>query len=882
MKRIYAIWGGLILLALLTISIYPVWSESPGEGELDIAASELSAAETLDSATPATANIRPSTTWVETCRPPLLFSTGRVAQARDRARRVGWTEAVIDAQANPAPGAGEKAWSSCLKAALFGEIQRAQNAATTLAEALKAAPAKDDPSAVRGLMLALQSYDCLVALPEWEKIEPSIRDSLKEALNGYVTPIFDRETAVSETPLRTVSLRLYAGLLTGATAAALAALEGEEGNPGLDKLAITEILPEGIVRDYSLQKQVNDGEAFFMACAALRSGAPETSRRLEPAAKAMMELVRDLIYPTGHFPSVVRERPPVEHLIRFLERGVDLFGDPHAIEILNALYKIHPRRAESLLFADIPDAKEKTPAAIVRALPQTGVAILHDATADLPLSMYLDTGLSGENRSSALLAIEWNASRREAVETLDDIRTDHFNTLIIDRAIQPAAPSHEDEARNAFLYSCKAFEDGAAYVRAVAQGEFTERAAYPAETVSTPVPTYERTLFLSSPFAADLFRARGGRVHDWIYHSPTGLSQLINGEWSVYSPTPEDYPWMKDSPEPLQAATLKDYYGFLFAPLPGTKRHHRIWVIDPAGTQWIWSKNGGGAALVGRRAMVEDEGDLFTVVHEWFEGDAAPDVKVERLRLDPGANQRDFQSVAFVWSQGEDEHMILSSMNPDVSHQGQYNNGQIVFQGAFGHIHLRQGKVERMRLVGGSTLRYGAYGVQTNAALNFGVARGVNPASGILEAEFSNHLPGGPTMQGDVLMALSPRIAPVMYRPLVVDGVTQYGPPQSFLTRYRLDAKALRPSLGEPVTTGDQLIYENGVELSKIKDDLFAVEYSAPAGVLIEGATDRHRIFFSRSELIRKVRGDFSANTIQFHLEPHESVDGRVEFYRIP
>ncbi|MGC9328834.1 MAG: hypothetical protein ACP5I1_14455, partial [Candidatus Hinthialibacter sp.] len=186
------------------------------------------------------------------------------------------------------------------------------------------------------------------------------------------------------------------------------------------------------------------------------------------------------------------------------------------------------------------------------------------------------------------------------------------------------------------------------------------------------------------------------------------------------------------------------------------------------------------------------------------------------------------------------------------------------------------------RLAGGRTLRYDAYGLQMDAALNFGVVRGIDPADPAVDVDFTHPLPVGAALRSDLIQALSNQLAPLMYRPLVIDEINSFEDYQTVRLRHRPNSMASPPGMGAELKIGDQLFYENTAEMTQTKDNLYTLKYTAPADVMIQGATDRNRVFFMKSNLLRKIRGESTAGAIQFHVEPHEGIDGSVEFYCIP
>ncbi|MBN2330132.1 MAG: hypothetical protein JXR73_23535 [Candidatus Omnitrophica bacterium] len=856
MKSIKNLWSGIVLLAV----ILGFSGGASGQNLSEESALELS--------------------WMKDCLPPLTYDKEQVRQARDQVKRVGWSEATIDAQMSASNQSEGELWALCLKAALFGEKARLERAVAALENSVGASDSNLDAETWMTVYPGLKAYDCLAACPEWDELDSPRKDGLREQLHARVLRFWDRRKTSEQNALYFSSFCLYAGLLAGATEYVGEALYGDHDEPGFEEIVARSVSPEGLIGEGDMREHLEAGRILLVACAALKSCSPDLASPIEPYAQKSLELVRDLTHPDGNFPSAI-EPPPLNILVPFLERGGEMYAIAGLSEILSRIYKERPRSAESLLIGGSIEAKTAGEVSATTALPQTGAVVMHQSPGEIPLAVYMDTGLSGRGQSPAMLSLEWKDEFSPFADRFDSKGDHASNTVVVDRTLQPSAPTGKEEAQNGYIYSCKVFDDGAVYARAAAAGQYTERSAYPTGAASTPVLSYERILFLSSPFLIDLFRVRGGRVHDWMYHSPAGIESLIHGEWAPFNAPSGEYPWLIDSEE-IVSAEMKGIYGVAFNPLPGSDIRRRLWMIDPAGSQLIAAKHGAGASLISRRTSAGDEGDLYVMIHERFKEKQPSNIQFEQLPLDPGVNRRGFQAFAFALIRGGEEHLYLFSLNPDVEFSSRYKGGKIVFQGNFAHVLLKEGKVQRMRLAGGGSLRYDAYGLQMDAALNFGVVRGVDSTDSIVDVDFTHPLPTGATLRSDLIQVLSTRSAPVMYRPLVIENINSSEGFQTVHLRHRPNSMSPQPGLGAEIEVGDQLFYENTAELTQTKDNLYTLKYTAPADVMIQGATDRNRVFFMKSNLLRKIRGESTAGAVQFHVEPKEGIDGRVEFYCIP
>ena len=822
------------------------------------------------------------------CDPPFVYSPVRVLEARNTAGRAQWTDLMIDGGVGGLSRPENQIKAACLKAVLFGGDERMAQAVRIFTDILgnwQEAGAAADAFSLRMIAQTTQCLDWLTAAPEWLKTSLPERQALRDRFAAWIEQAFEAPPGLpaDDTRFHLQAVKLYAGLIAGATALAEESLRGNDEIPSLATTARLALTSEGLLHTGTLQRHVETGHDFLLAGAALRSCSPEAYSVLEPLLQKTVTVLTTLTYPAHRWPSVLaREKIDGPELIRFLELGYALFPDANLRNWLVELYKTYPRRPESLLFTE-PSLLAGGPPEVIAsvALPQSGAALIHDVSDTIPVSLYLDTGLSGRTGPSALLSIEWMDLPAPADTPSGRQNTAGFNTVVVNRIPQRPAPTSEDVPRNALLWSWKVFDDGTTYAKAVADGQYTERAAYPAELTGTPVSTYERTIYLSSPFAVDLFRARGGRTHDWIYHAPGMLESLPEGEWADYEAQEGDYAFLRDRGA-VRAAWLRGVYRWTYQPRGEEKRRERVWIIDPVGTQLIAGEEENGSFVIARREMVEDEGNLYAVLHEWFQGDAAPDLSITRLALTPQPNPRDFQAMAFMVQSGSETHLFLSSMNPDVAYSADCLGQRIVFQGGFGHIRLHDNAFQSMRLIDGTQLRYGPHGLRFDTPLHVGVTRRVNEPEGWIELDLPGRMPDGPAMKNTAVLVLSNELCPVMYQPLLLDRIDPGEAPQKARLIHTPNLVRPLPSLGAPVKPGDPVLAGPSGELVRRHPDIYSLVYSAPAGVMVEGATNRSRIFLHQADVLYQIRGESSAGAIHFSMDPAESREGRVEFARIP
>ncbi|MGC9327080.1 MAG: hypothetical protein ACP5I1_05575, partial [Candidatus Hinthialibacter sp.] len=290
MKLLKTLWSSIALLALIGGLSGGAWGQDLSEE----AAPELS--------------------WMQGCLPPLAYDKEQVRLARDQVQRVGWSEATIDAQMDISKNSGDELWALCLKAALFGEKPRVERAAAALEASIGALDSNLDAETWAALYPVLKAYDCLAACPEWSELESQQKNSLREQLHARVLNFWDRRNDVNRNALYNSSFCLYAGLLTGATEYMKEALQENRNEMGFKQILARSVSPEGLIGEGSMQEHLETGQILLTACAALKSCSPDLASPIEPYAKKTLELICDLTYPNGTFPSAI-EPPPLTILV---------------------------------------------------------------------------------------------------------------------------------------------------------------------------------------------------------------------------------------------------------------------------------------------------------------------------------------------------------------------------------------------------------------------------------------------------------------------------------------------------------------------------------------------------------------------------------------
>lgn len=826
--------------------------------------------------------------------PPLVYTTENILDARDRVKRVGWRETTIDAQFKSdillqnLPELEKQAYLACLKAALFGEAAQINDAIDKTKEAVKAWPDGDltygTSPEKRNLGLVvriLQGYDVLTALPEWTTIDENERSALRKEFASFGQRILPNRQ-VNQRILDTIhyqSARLYAGLLSNASESISEIINGSDNAPAFEVLLRQGLTNEGLPVDGNLRQHIHVGHDALIAAKALKSSAADTYKSIEPMLISFVDTVCNLSGPTGYLPYVSGQTTP-KQLSRFLEVGYALFGTLKSKAILNTIYKNNSPYAETLLLYKEKPLPNLSSSNLFETafMPQTGAVVLRDVSAALPISLYFDTGLSSrDHQTPALLSIERLPNQKTL--SLPEIGTlSNFNTVIIDRIPQPKAPESNDGPVNPQILSCKQFEDGASYIKAIASGQYASCPAYPEGTISPALMMYERTLYLSSPIAIDLFRVRGGKTHDWLYHSLSNIQSVIGGELSDYTIEADDYPFLSEN---VRTASVKNIFSVLLTPRDGSGISHRLWFVDPVGSQLIVGQSGDLADLVVQRNMNGDEANLFAVVHEWFEGDTPPDMQLERLNLNPQPNPRDFQAFAVAVTQGEETNIFLSATDPNVTYTADYQGKRIVFQGAFGQIRLKSGIFQQMKLIGGTQLRIDTHGLTLKSPASSGIVRQVDRSSGIMDIEFDHRLADEYTLHGHSFTTISTQMNPIMFQPFIIDRVEGYEAPQRVVLQGHPNFIDPKPTLGFPSQPGNHVLFDHFAELVKTSEDKYSMTITGPVEVMVEGADNRHRIFFNRVNLLQKTRGESVAGVITFRIEPQETLKGTVQFTRI-
>lgn len=810
---------------------------------------------------------------------PRAFTFERMRLARDLARRVSWTDVTIESLTDDRDGPVERAWIETLTAALLGEEERALAAAEAFGVALD--ELEENLSLEPGTLFALlETFDCLLALPEWILIPQETRTRLIRRTHAITQPREEEFEAL--TPLDLAG-RWYRGLLFDNEADIAMAKQGTGDTPALERLLAESLNAEGITHNAGLARHVETAARLHTLLAALRNRDSAAFDSLATYARPMAAALCELLHPTAEWPyALTHQASRFEHLAALLERSYTLFDDSKTLHTLHALYDRRPRPPEGLLFGPsaIPSQRMTFSSAL---LPQTGAALLRNGFRERPISVLFDTGLSRLGHAAGPLSIELRVGDRLWTPPPRQRGAFDLNTVLIDGQ-EPYSPAEGfDRSVNALLLSMKEFPGVGTYAHATATGQYSEAPAYTPSAGFT-LGTYERTLFLMDDILLDLFRARGGETHHYQYHAPAPWRTQLAPEAAEVVPleafSARTEPWMRRHPGETRQTRVEGHAN-LTAESQGLSE--RLWFINPTESEFITLAESDGADfVVNRYAGERGEGNLFAVLHEFFEGEA-PDVRVIPLTLDPQPNRRSFQAVALALERSDRVDLFFATTDPSVFYRTEYGGEPFEFQGRFGHARLVDGEFDSLRLVGGVHLRIGEYAVGLSTPMLSGLVQATDPARGELKLGFPYGLPKQPDYVRESALISTQNPSASFYQPLLID-----------LMDYKLDnepqsARAVQPTLlrthaphvGVSIESGDGALIDSVAVLQRAEVmgyKIYRLVFSAPAEVSVAARDDHQRAQILVSSLVRRFRGERDGNAIVFPIDPDESQDGIIEF----
>ena len=788
----------------------------------------------------------------------LTFTSGNVLQARESVKRVGWTENVIDSHYPSGLPELKQVWVSVVKAALFGGEERIQKAMNTWQIQVEKELKNTANPLPENFSLLLQSCDCLLALPEIFSSTQNYGDSIKKTNHLLLQRLLDihpdQGGATSVGDLQWKPLQLYASLMPRSASETISSSSMEKMAQDLVGSVQSQVLGEGLIPG-TVENQMQTAQNLLLAGTALQTVSPEAFVPLRPYIQKSIDFIAELVYPDGNTPASYGTPLPLESVEVLLERGYNLFKNPEYLAILNAVYRNTPRKGEALLYG-VPVLDNKTTfAGRTSAFPQAGFAVLRNENQKLPLSVFIDTGLSHFGQDSALLGIEVKSGRNQITGIANEKGTGKFNTVLIDQASQ--TQPQPNQSANALIYSLRTLRDGCTYLTTMAEGQFTERKPYPAST-------YQRSLYLADTVLFDVFRVRGGKTHDYRY--------TFNGKVENASGfTPGSL---------KQSQPVKGIYGFLLKPNDTNDIGERLWFVDPAGSSLRVQENNNQSTVYSSRTAEGDEAYVFIAVHDYEINSSTSSTNVSRIAFQPSGNSRDFQISGVAAEHGKDADIFITSTNPDSEYTAEYLGKTIVFQGLWGHIALKDGKFKALRLGGGKKLRFGEFGVIPKESLINGLARTVIP-SGTVELDFDRTLPEVAGCFGHSFLAVSNNPGPVMFQSFVINSISLFETPQKAIMQNHPSLVRVNPSIGFDLLPGTQLLYESCTELRQLDDKNFTLALNSTTDFMIEGTEDYADIHYREPGGRNKVIGEFKVGIIQAQLSPEDSREGFVKFERI-
>jgi hypothetical protein len=209
---------------------------------------------------------------------------------------------------------------------------------------------------------------------------------------------------------------------------------------------------------------------------------------------------------------------------------------------------------------------------------------------------------------------------------------------------------------------------------------------------------YRRTIAVvktsdTDVYVLDIFRVRGGSVHDWMLHGCLPAAYSARTSLELKPRAGKLHKWLEN----VRSAVTDESWSVDFRSPEGQATHT---VMLPArDTEVILAdgpamrRDGNAPFLDVRRTGAES---VFVAVHEPYVG--VP--RIQSVRAVASKQQSDL-AVAIRVELPDREDLLLSTLSAD----GFVEAGDIGLRGRFGYVSLRQGSPEHMLLVEGSELR---------------------------------------------------------------------------------------------------------------------------------------------------------------------------------
>lgn len=825
---------------------------------------------------------RPAPPWAaetaEGFTPPFAFDSSRIVQARDTARRVNWDRAAILNRMGPAETLAGEAWNETAATALTGGREETAAALEALRRAL--GDEAERASAANRFIL-FKTYDLLAALPEYSQLGDEATNALRDEFGPIAGAVLDSTPAQDAEPTARLidsAEKLYAALLAGRGTDAPRAMRGGENAPGFAELCRRGLPREGLPAGLRIEEALQTGLNLYTVFSAAREVFPEDCRALGPWLARFADFHGNLLaFETGRAGSVLLTPANHRRLALTLETANRLWGGARHNAALTRLYKNEPRPPEALLFGPVRFSGTEDFVAGAEAWPRAGAAFLRGASSDFRIGAAMDTGLGASFGHPAYLSL--SIADRTA-PPLPPAEGDWIpNTVWVNRQPHDLPESEAPLAANALIADFVPRADGTVYARATASGRFGEAAAHRGDGAA-PIPVYERELYVSSPYVADLFRVLGGRAQDYIYRSRGRLLESNAADWSPYQPAAGD-PDFLGTWDGLRSARMRGIHAFQMEPAEPGAPGERLWFIDPAGSEILAGSRDGETLLIVRRSFSEPTGNLFAAIHELLPASPSPGSAVYRVPLSPSPNERDFQAAAFAIEREGVHDIFLSSTNPEIEYNGVHLDEDITFQGRFAHIRVNQNQFELLRLYGGTRLRFGPHEIRLPEAAAVGVAQSADESEASMTVRFPHILPDRTALGGHLLHVVSSEPDTPFMQPFPIREARPLDVPQTFALEHPMAMTGPPGAGAAPVRTGDQALFGAVAELRHHGDNEYSVFHTVPADVWIQGPPHGNRVYM-RAAYVKRMQGEIEDDRIALRIGMEESEHGEIHFRRIP
>lgn len=801
------------------------------------------------------------------------FDMQHILQAREQAKRVAWTDQTIETHLQQTFSNNYSApiHKEVVKAALLGGNERALNAMADINTALSVQPESQN---VQDWFQTLQSYDCLLALPESVVMDHPSKTEAEKNFSAYahsLMQITPKQDDLIETALHQAAC-VYAGIIVGSSEQVHTWLHGGENTNQLWKTLSEAVPNEGIP-----ENGLSFPGYLYVLLSALKNYSQDDYVVLKPWITRLVDIPNLFYGATGYqHAQVIADDPNRYWTLSALERSYLHDSNQASGFVLHQLYERIPRRADMLLFGMVNwDAAPKPNPSSDNSfiLPRVGFAFLKD-DGDIPISLMMNLGMGSFHTTNGL-----SIQQIRDENVLGEKMFEH-NTVFVDQ--QWKTQQQENASQYALITSFVPFDGGGTFLSASASGIYGERANYPNDTpgLKYPVTQYQRDLYVSSPYVIDWFRVSGSGVQDYVYQLP-GKIDAINGiDLQPFSTSMEAYPFLKNITG-LQASKVKGIYSVQTQPMDDNGLSERIWFVDMAESTVKIAVKEKQNILINRREFTEPTANLFAVVHEGIQNLQPADLKMERLNLVPQTNVSSFQAMGFVIQNASCDDIYYSAMQSNQTYTAKYKEQEIGFNAKFAHIKLVNGQLKMMRFVGGTQLSYGGYHIQIDEPVTTGIIYNVDEESGSFDLQMPFLLPFGEALSGHILQVVSSIPETPFLQPLPLSHVEDVMKKQRFHLAHRINLSSPPTSLAAPVQNGDQVLFESFAELKRISDERFGVYHSSPVNITLP-ATEKNRRIFVDENNVQRLRGELKDGLIHATILPLESYDGKTEVIRVP